>query len=102
MTAALLGSRCAAVGIAVGSGIDASLSPSLAGALAEVVAPVAGDGRADPLRRGDRRAVLDRIGVARLTPVSAHDGAVVSVTDAGERAQKYLSRPGQGISAPGR
>jgi uncharacterized protein YgbK (DUF1537 family) len=78
--------------VTIDGAIDHSLSPELVRRLADAVAPIADDGRALILTGGETaRAVLDRLGVRHLRPVSECEGAVVSVTDDG---RVVATRPG--------
>ncbi|MFG1954889.1 nucleotide-binding domain containing protein [Micromonospora sp. NPDC048830] len=84
------GARCAAVSI--DGEVRPHLATRLASALADAAAPSAVDGRALVLTGGETaRAVLDRLGVARLRPVTAREGAVLSRTETG---RLVVTRPG--------
>ncbi|MFE9204626.1 four-carbon acid sugar kinase family protein [Micromonospora sp. NPDC007230] len=92
VTARLDGARCAAVTIDDRAEIRPHVATRLATALAEAVAPSTMDGRALVLTGGETaRAVLDRLGVARLRPVAEREGAVLSLTDTG---RVVVTRPG--------
>ncbi|MCW3839884.1 hypothetical protein ONA70_07210 [Micromonospora yasonensis] len=92
VAARLAGARCAVVSIDGSAAVRPDLATRLASALAEAVAPSTMDGRALVLTGGETaRAVLDRLGVARLRPVAEQDGAVLSHTDTG---RVVVTRPG--------
>ncbi|MFJ6197434.1 four-carbon acid sugar kinase family protein [Micromonospora sp. NPDC092111] len=92
VTARLDTARCAVVSLDDRAGIRPDLAPRLVCALAAAVAPAATDGRALVLTGGETaRAVLDRLGVARLRPVAQRAGAVLSYAGTG---QVVVTRPG--------